>query len=164
MLYLKLRCAASFTSVPLVASVGGGVIERAPDVNGLGFDRSTGFAGSQGRASTVRIEPFPRMPSYLAPCFRQDTHHQLLVQATRVRQTDTAVTAISDRRSRGTSDGVSSGGVRSLAAGAARRRPQPCPGACQRQQARGRGENGEHGDHRGEVLQGVDGMYALGSP
>src|SRR3954467_15387773 len=94
MLYLKLRCAASFTSVPLVASVGGGVIERAPDVNGLGFDRSTGFAGSEGRASTVRIEPFPRMPSYLAPCFRQDAHYQLLVQAARVRSTDTAVTAI----------------------------------------------------------------------
>src|SRR4051794_22032230 len=79
MQFMELSCAASFTSVPLVTSVGGGVIEWAPDVNGLRFDLSTGFAGSEARASTVRIGPFPRMPSYLAPCCRQDAHYQLLV-------------------------------------------------------------------------------------
>ena len=66
---LKLRCAASFKSVTLVASVRGDVIERAPDVKCLRFDYSTGIAGSEGPASTVRIGPFPRMPSCPALTF-----------------------------------------------------------------------------------------------
>jgi hypothetical protein len=78
---LQLRCSASFTSAALVASLRGHVIERAPDVKCLRFDFSTGIAGSDRRASSVRIGPFTRMPPYRAPCFRQHAHYQLLVQA-----------------------------------------------------------------------------------